>query len=322
MQHSPASRTRSVHKARSAAGLLLALAIAACGASPFEVVGGRQDRTFISDSLVPQHAFALAPRLAAAPVEHDGLLYSARVVPVDADVGAGPMSLRIVVDVRNPGSDAVNLTVAGCTVWPEFYQPHVGSEPVWVPQGTCAQAPYNVSIGAGETRSLDFLAYEVMLAHGLDDGRYAVTALFRLPHTTLRLDAGTADVRLYVPNLAFHVLVDEAGGRPTATVRVENRNAVPVPLEWGNCAVGFELHRDADLADAPLRLERERVCLGYLAMDVVAAGAVLEAREFSYTPASHSGRNPELQPGTYHLVVALRLNWRTYRFPMGTLTVR
>jgi hypothetical protein len=62
--------------------------------------------------------------------------------------------------------------------------------------------------------------------------------------------------------------------------------------------------------------------MDHLATGTLAPGAELEAREFSYAPASHSGRNPGLRPGTYRLVVRLDLNWRSYLFPMGTLTVR
>jgi hypothetical protein len=297
---------------------------AACTGSAFDLAGGSLTRTFDSDALVPQHAFAASPRAAAEPVEHAGLLYSAEVVPVRLQPHQPPTSLNVVARVRNPTASAVSLTVNGCTAWPEFYAPgqSTAGHPVWMPQGQCRQAPYTVELQPGGDRAFEFLAHDVMLAHGLEDGRYDVVARVNLPDATLRLDAGTADVRLMVPNLLFHVRVDDDNGRPAAAVRIENRNADAVYLEWGHCAVGFELHAAADLSDAPQRIERERVCMDYLATTTVAPGAELEAKEFSYSPASHAGRNSALRPGTYQLVVRLDLNWRSYRFPMGTLTVR
>jgi hypothetical protein len=306
-----------------AASITALVTLAGCSASPFEVPGGSRQQTFLSEALLPADAFSRPVRAAAAPVEHDGILYSAAVVPSEAGLEAGPMSLRVVVHVLNPADSTVRLDVEGCTVWPEFRRSgstHSVLHPHWTPYGQCAHAPYIVEIAAGATHSLSFLAYDVMLAHALEDGRYDVTALFRLRGTTLRLDAGTADVRLMVPNLAFHVGLEEQHGRPTARVRVENRNPVPVRLEWGHCAVGFELHAHSDHSDAPQQLERERLCLDYLATGVIAPGETLDAREFTYT--AQGARNPDVRPGTYHVVVTLRMNWRTYRFPMGTLVVR
>jgi hypothetical protein len=301
---------------------LLAAALVACGGPLFDVPGGGQEQTFTSESLLPAAAFARPLRAPAAPVAVDGLLYSADVQSTTMGPQNGPMSLVVRVHVRNPGPGAARLNVDGCTVIPEFR--HAGSqqaEPDWTPAIGCAQAPYGVDIAAGATHTFEFLAYDAMLAAALEDGRYDVVARFRLPGRVLRLDAGTADVRLMVPNLAFHVSVDEDGGWPGARVRVENRNDVSVGLEWGHCAVGFEVHERADRSDAPVALERERVCLMYLATGSIPAGGSLEAREFSYRASAQTGRNPALRAGTYHLVVTLRLNWRTYRFPMGTLVV-
>jgi hypothetical protein len=310
---------------RSAVTAMFALVLAtACTESAFDLAGGSMARTFDSDALVPAHAFAATPRDAAEPVEHAGLLYSAEVVAVRLQPHQAPTSLMVVAWVRNPSASPVSLTVNGCTVWPEFHAPgkSVTGDPVWTPQGQCGQAPYTVVLQPGGEHAFEFLAHDAMLAHGLEDGRYDVIARVNLPDITLRLDAGTADVRLMVLNLRFHVRVDEDNGRPAARIRIENRNPDAVYLEWGHCAVGFELHAAADLSDAPQHIERERLCMDYLATTTVAPGAELEAKEFSYSPASHSGRNPELRPGTYQLVVRLDLNGRSYRFPMGSLTVR
>jgi hypothetical protein len=317
------SLNRTPHRAAVISVLALFMTTA-CTGSAFDLEGGSLARTFDSAALVPAHAFAVSARSAAEPVEHAGLLYSAEVVPVRLQPHQAPTSLNVVVHVRNPSASPVSLTVNGCTVWPEFHAPgqSVAGSPIWTPQGQCMQSPYTVELQPGGAHPFDFLAYDVMLAHGLEDGRYDVVARVNLPGVTLRLDAGTADVRLMVPNLRFHVRVDEDSGRPAAAIRLENRNTDAVYLEWGHCAVGFELHAAADLSDTPQRIERERVCMDYLATGTLAPGADLEAKEFSYTPAAHSGRNAGLRPGTYHLVVRLDLNWRAYRFPMGTLTVR
>jgi hypothetical protein len=317
MKHVALHRFRRV---MAAAALPAAVLLVGCGKDPYRIDLEAGEHTYQSDQVMAG-AYAGDPRAPAAPVAHAGLLYSARVVAVNGSVGAGPMSLRVIVDVHNPGGTAARLDVLGCTVHPEFHAAGAADPAPWIPQLGCAQAPYSVQIAAGATRSFEFLAYDAMLSHALADGRYAVTARFRLPGTTLRLDAGTTDVRLYVPNLAFHVRVTSDDGEPAARIRVQNMNPVRVNLEWGACAVWFELHATATGTGPGTLLESELACPLYLATGTVQPGAVLEASEFSRR-AHRRNRNPQLAPGPYHLFVAFNLNWRTYRFPAGTIEVR
>lgn len=286
-----------------------------------------QSATFLSDALPtmpPLHSLFTGPREDPAPaIDRYGVRLRAAVVPVDTALAAPPMGLRIEVTAANESDGPVSLPVRGCTVWPEVHgDPGRDGEPLWVPSGECMQQPHTVSLEPGEEHTFSFLAHDAMLAGALEDGRYYFTARFRHADETLPLEAGSADVRLRVPDLAFHVQVDDPREGVRARLRVENRNPTPVHLEWGHCALGFELYRDPDLTDDPARLEEQRSCLDYLAIAVVEPGSSLEAEEFDYTAPGRSGRNPDLQPGEYHLVVTARLNWRTYRFPMGTITVR
>ncbi|MBW3570411.1 MAG: hypothetical protein KY467_04835 [Gemmatimonadetes bacterium] len=325
-------RFRAIHPTapgrRGGAAALFAIAasgvLAACSSlltGPLDLEGGRStEATFSSESLIPGAGFARPAQSAAPAVAYGGITFQASVLPVDTALDAGTMGLRIQVRARNPSAETVRLPVRGCTVWPEFYDnPDGTGTPVWVPQGQCAQEPYDVMLAPGEEKVFDFLAYDVMLASGLEDGRYYIVARFHHADTTLRLHAGSADVRLRLPNMAYHVRVDDREGGLWARVRVENRNPGPVRLEFGACAVGLELYQNADLTGDPIRLGADRVCPAYLAVRTLGAGAVLDAPEFEYRLSDRATRG--VPRGAYHLAVRLELNARTYRFPMGTVRV-
>ncbi|CAN5813832.1 hypothetical protein BH23GEM3_BH23GEM3_19920 [soil metagenome] len=310
-----------------AAALLACGALAGCGSlltGPLSLEEGwRMEATFLSESLIPAANFARQAEAPPPAVEYGGVTLQASVVPVDTASDAGTMGLNIEVRARNTSAETVRLPVRGCTVWPEF---HDGAErtgdPVWVPRGACAQAPYEVVLAPGEEHAFGFHAYDVMLAQGVEDGRYYVTARFHQRNETLRLSAGSADVRLRVPNLAFRIRVEEGlTGGLSARVRVENRNPGAVRLEYGACAVGFELHRDAELAGKgiPLYPPRGHVCPDYLVIAGLAPGEVLEPREFEYRVSKRATQG--VPRGVYHLAVTLNLNARTYRFPGGTVRV-
>jgi hypothetical protein len=295
------------------------IAAAGCSNGPFILSPAERAQVFAAESLAGAATLTGAVREPAPAVTHGGLRYGASVTRHAGTPATGPLSLWIVVDVTNPGGSAVSLPVLGCTVRPEF-RPAGAEVPVWSPlTDGCAQAPYVVELAAGATHRFTFLAYDAMLL-SIEDGRYDLTARVHLPDTVLRLDAGTADVLLGLPNVAYHVTVSDDGGRPSARVRVENLNAEPLALAWGACAVGFELHRRADLSDEPVRLGQDRTCERYLASGSVAPGAIFDAREFEYT--LRGDRSPGVGPGRYELVVTFRLNWRTYRFPMGPIMLR
>lgn len=283
--------------------------------------GSRAEATFTSGSLPPAGDFSMRTRSPGPPVEDGGVSLQAAVVPEDTALDAGTMGLSIQVRARNESAETVTLPVRGCTVWPEFYDhPDATGEPLWVPEGQCMQQPYVVVLAPGEEEVFHFLAYDGMLAHGLEDGRYHVVARFRHAGRTFRLDAGTADVRLRLPNMAYHVRVEEhAGGGLAAEVRVENRNPGVVQLEFGACAVGLELHDDPDLTGNAIPLHHGRVCPAYLASGRLGPGEVLEAREFEFSVSGSATRR--VASGVYHLAVTLELNARRYRFPMGTVRV-
>lgn len=300
-------------------------AVAACGnlltgPGALSLEGGRSaEGTFKSGSLQPAGDFSSQPRIPGPPVEYGGISFQAFVLPVDTALDAGPMGLSVQVRARNESSEALTLPVGGCTVWPEFYDaPDPTSEPEWVPEGQCAQGPYEVVLEPGQEEIFHFLAYDVMLADGLEDGRYHVFARFNHADRTLRLDAGTADVRLRLPNMVYQVRVEEHGGRGLAAeVQVENRNAGVVQLEFGACAAGIELYENPELTGSPIALRHGRICPSYLAGRRLAPGEVLEVPEFQFSVSRSDIRH--VPRGVYQLAVTLELNARTYRFPMGTV---
>lgn len=298
-----------------------AVVLAGCGSllpGPIGVEEG--ERTFTSEAL-SSAAFGHAVEASAGEVERGSVSFRALVVPRDTGLDQGAMSLVVRVEARNRSAAAVTLPVRGCTVWPEFHAaPERAGPPAWVPGGECAQAPYEVVLAPGEVRAFDFLAHDAMLAHGVEDGRYFVVAALRLADETLRLNAGSADVRLRLPGMAFHVRVDDrAGGGLAARLRVENRNPGPVHLEFGACAVGVELYRDAALKGEAIPLHHDLACPMYLAIRRLEPGQVLEARELRHEVSGRTVRG--VPAGEYNLAVTLHLNWRTYRFPMGTVRV-
>lgn len=311
--------------ATSCVVILASAVLAACGhlpTTPLLLDGGRRvEATFTSGSLQPSVNFSRRAENPAPPVEYGGIMLEAAVVPVDTALDAGTMGLSIQVRAQNPSTETVTLPVRGCTVWPEFYDdPDRAGEPEWVPQGQCAQQPYEVVLAPGEEKIFHFLAYDVMLADGLEDGRYYVTAQFRHADKTIHLDAGSADVRLRLPNMAYHVQVEEhGGGGLSAQVRVENQNPGAVQLEFGACAVGFELYRNAEFAGNAIPLRTGMVCPAYLAIRKLEPGEVLEAPEFEHRVSDRATRG--VPSGVYNLAVTLELNARIYRFPVGTVRV-
>jgi hypothetical protein len=302
-----------------------ALVLAGCGpfsTSPLALQGGRTDATFTSEALAPAGAFAHDAEAPAPPIAHGGLVFHASVTPSGSLPEAGEKNLMVQVRVQNPSAEEVALAVRGCTVWPEFHrEPARSGAPVWVPEGECMQQPYELSIPAGGETVLGFLAYDVMLANALPDGRYFVVARVHLAEETLRLNAGSGDVRLDLAGMAYHVRVDRAsGGGLAATVGVENRNPTPVHVEYGACAVGLELHADAAMAGRGHPLHHGYPCPDYLVVGPLRPGEVLAPREFEHRVTGGAAR--DVPAGEYHLAVTLRLNWRTYRFPAGTVRVR
>jgi hypothetical protein len=251
------------------------------------------------------------------------LFYRAEVIPEDTSLDSDPMSLWITVRVRNPTDQSVELPVQGCTVWPEVYgSPARSEEPVWAPEGVCAQQPYSVWLAPGATREFSFLAYDAMLGGNLPDGRYYFNALFRQPDDTLVLPAGSGDVRLRVPGLAYRVrLRSEDREAVRAEVTVINRNEQRVRVTFGHCASGMKLYRDDDRQEPVPQGGSDRVCLLYLAVRDVEPGDSLLPDEFARSFSLSDLVEGRLEQGRYFVSVSLGHNWRTYEFPAGVLTL-
>lgn len=307
-------------RSRSIAVLLVLMA--GCH-DPFGLsLAGDREATFVSDSL-PSYVDPTeltGPVVEAEPaVEVDGLIYQSAVVPTDTALDDGPMGLRVEVRVTNPGEAPVELPVQGCTVRPALYADPGLEEPLWSwgDHLECYQAPYSVTIPAAGTHTFHFHIRDVLLARAVPDGRYYVRARFMGVDGTLSFVAGSGDVHFRVPGLAFNVHVEESWGELRARVSVENRNAGPVYLEWGSCALVFYLFREPDLSDEPGTLERDRNCLSYLAYTELAPGRTLHPDELDYGTADGA-----IEPGTYYLGVAVHMNLRQYVLPMGPIRVR
>lgn len=249
------------------------------------------------------------------------LLYGAFVDPVDTAVSDDPMDLWMRVRVTNPADTPATLPVRGCTVWPEVYDsPDRDAPPLWVPAGQCAEDPYSVGIEPGDSAELSFLAYDGMLGYALPDGRYYVTLRFRRATDSLRLDAGSADVRLRKPGLTYHVSLSQEGAAVHARVTVANANDVPVPLEFGACSLGIDVYRDVRRTQRLASWRGPYVCAGYLAIATLQPGDSLTAREFE-SDFVLGWLGGKVTPGVYYLAVQLGLNWRTLEFPLGVVSI-
>ena len=306
----------------------LALFTLACAEGTFGPLAGillePLDSTFVftygdfnADSRHP-----IEPRL---PEERIGaLLYQAEVIPTETDVPFESPGLWIVVNVRNPTPDSAELRLQGCTVWPEAYaSPARAEDPLWVPAGECMQQPLTSIVPPDATIQFPFLAHDVMLANALPDGRYYFTARFRRFNDTLALVAGSGDVRLRVPGLAYHVQARLEGRHAVrAEVSMENRNDERVQVTFGHCALGLTVYRDKDRTQLLRRWRAQDFCLSYLAGVDLAPGDSRQPDEWVHTFHVSKLAESGITPGRYHLSVSLRHNWRTYEFPVGSLFIR
>jgi hypothetical protein len=203
-----------------------------------------------------------------------------------------------------------------------FDVPARTGEPVWEPEGECAQAPYWLSLPPASEQELSFLAYDHMLAGALPDGRYYFNAVFREPDRTVVLNAGSADVRFDVPGLEHRV---ELGFDPArhdallARVTLTNRNAVPVNLGWGDCALGLWLYREPDRSGVPI-WAGPRDCWGLLpAGQKLGPGDSTQPGEFtrSFAVSDILGKGG----GLYYATVSAEYNSRIHEFPVGTMVL-
>lgn len=246
------------------------------------------------------------------------LYYGATVIPEDTVLGADPMSLWITVTVRNPTSEAVQLPVRGCTVWPRAYSTQERSgTPTWTPSGECMQAPHSVLIPGNSSENFFFLAHDVMLAGAFPDGRYYFTAEFRGEDETIQLKAGSADVRLREPGLEYEVSLRSLGRGLEVDVGVVNRNDIAMVLQFGACSLTLDIYQDRNRTRTVGPWRGSTICEDYLGIATIPPGETSRAEEFSREFSV--GELPELDPGRYFLTVNLRINWRTYSFPIGTM---
>ncbi len=270
-------------------------------------------------------ADSLHPAELPPPEQQVGsLLYRASVIPEDTSLASGPMSLWVTVTARNPTPNRIELTVAGCTVWPEAYEElQRTGQPLWVPQGECMQQQYSRFVAAGDTAQFSFLAYDVMLADAMPDGRYYWNARFRFPNDSLLLRAGSGDVRLRVPGLSYRVQVQQENQDVIRVqVVVTNLNEETTQITFGHCALGLALYRDGDRTDLAYSWRSQDVCLMYLAAAAIEPGASLQPDEFTRSFRRSRLVEAGLSPGLYYMSAELTHDARMYQFPVGTLEVR
>jgi hypothetical protein len=251
------------------------------------------------------------------------LLYRASVIPDDTSLSSAPMSLWVRVNVQNATPDRIELPVVGCTVWPETYEgPQRAGKPLWVPQGECMQEPYSRFLGPGDTAQFSFLAYDVMLADAMPDGRYYWNAHLRRQSDTLILRAGSGDVRLRVPGLRYRVQVRLENRHVVRTqVVLTNLNQEVTRVTFGDCSLSLALYRDAERTELAHSWYAQDVCLDYLAVADIEADASLQPDEFTRLFQASRLADAGLNARQYYLSVALSHNARTYEFPVGTMEI-
>lgn len=305
--------------------LLVLLSLASCS-DLFGPAGGFRLESVESVFVSPHVDFGSDPRL---PFETpppdtliDGLLYRAFPVIVDTALASPPMNLWMNVRVTNPSDSTATLRVRGCPVWPELYAtPDRSQEAAWIPEDGCQQFPFTKVIAANDSLDFGFLAHDAMLGWSIPDGRYYLTLRFRRAADTLVFKAGSADVRLEKPGLAFRVSLDQEGDSIRASLTVENMNDVSVPLEFGACAVNLSLFRDEARTDLAARWGRPYGCPDYLRLETLRPGEAITPGEFRTSFGAAELGDQDLDGGRYFLVVELDLNWRTLSFPIGVIDV-
>lgn len=251
------------------------------------------------------------------------LLYRAQVIPEDTSLDSDGMFLWITVRVRNPTDQTVELPVQECPVQPEVYPlPSRSGEPVWAPGGQCAQQPYSVRLAPGTTEEFSYLMYDAMFSTSIPDGRYYFTALFQHADGTIALPAGSGDVRLRVPGLAYRVrLRSEGPYMHRAEVTVTNRNRRRVRLTYGHCALSIKLYRDQDRRELLSAGDPDRSCPRYLALGTLDPGESALPDQFVYSFSLPERLPGRLQQGRYFVSVSLDHNSPTYEFPAGSVTL-
>lgn len=250
------------------------------------------------------------------------LLYQASVIPIDTSLQSDPMSLEVVVAVRNPTLDTMTLQAGQCAVGAEAYDsPQRTGPPIWARQFECGGS-YS-RIGPLDTAQFSFLAYDVMLADALPDGRYYWNARFRQQYgDSLILRAGSGDVRLRVPGIRYRVRVREEDRKDVhVEVSLTNLNEETTRITFGDCALSLALYRDVNRLQRVQRWPAQDVCLRYLAVRDIGAGASVQPDEFVRTFEASRLADAGLSPGLYYLTAVLAHNWRTYEFLVGPMQI-
>lgn len=262
----------------------------------------------------------------------DSLVYEARVTAVDTSISSDPMSLWITAAAHNPTSDTVELAVQACAVRVEAHrEPARSGAPVRVrtPDVCALLEPYSVVLPPGATAESGGLLGEAHLSESFPaDGRYYFTVRLLLQGDTITLPAGSADVRLRVPGLAYHVRLNQVSSHSARVeVGVTNRNDGPVRLTMGPCAPEMRLYRDEARTELVRRwYGRGKACPGVLLIRDVEAGASIRpprARTLSVSQLIRPGGFDQggIDRGLYHLSVVLGHNWRPYEFPAGPIYI-
>jgi hypothetical protein len=275
------------------------------------------DSTFVIDASIP----GPPPETPEAERLVGSLLYHARVSPRDTSLSSPLMGLESRVTVRNPADTAVALPFALCGL--EAYGDPSREDRIWRSAGSfCAQTPDTIRLAPQDSAVYASDVDAQTLAEGFVDGRYYFTVQLRAATDTLALNAGSSDVRLRVPGLAFHVVAYRSDNHLMVWVTFVNRNSVPVHVQYGTCALAVSLFRDAAYSDFAAGWSSGRLCVDIGPTQLLLEpGAWHTSLEFNGSYAPSRLVKQGVDEGRHYLSSSLEVNRRPYVFPLGAMVI-
>lgn len=287
-------------------------------------------RSVCENVVVTPPFHARSPELPpSAPQTFGGLRLQADAVLRNIALGDEPTGLKAVVTVHNPTTETLTLNMTGCQLLLLAYDHPDRASGTRYARATCRANCLDVlRLEPGGTQRIELDLNDYQLSSKLADGRYSFELHLILPQHTFTFSLGSADIRFIVPNLSYKAETHRVGpwnyGRLLTYVVVENHNAEPVLLTYGQCALLVRFYRTATRTGTPVYsrlVSPSGFCEAYLAASEVEPGGSLLADEFEVSVPMGEIKAAVDKPGYLYVQLNLELDWRATPVDAGVLYV-
>lgn len=241
------------------------------------------------------------------------------------DGGRGaPQALIAKLVLRNAADTAITTTFSRCLHVKVFSVP--ADSLIWETSrsATCMVADRRIRLAPGDTASIGtgYSGAVVRSLGGEGTFRFALVAV--IDGRRHEVDAGEVVLDVGLKALEFSGTSRLAGARAdTLEVRAvaTNRSAVPIHVNWGDCALSLALYRNSARTGLPAFDEsapsgrppsgippRFRECLAYGKVGPIAPGSTFSPPEFTWRIAIAEILGDSLAAATYFPTLAVKLN--------------